>query len=366
MKQLFSIIILCSLYSCVNIKQGNTPISIDLTSDIVNPKHYIVTKANEKIIIDGKADEKAWRSAFFSEPFIDIEGIKKPSYDTRIKLLWDDSYLYVFSEMQEPHIWANLKQRDTIIYFNNDFEVFIDPSGSGRNYAEIEINALNTVWDLMLNKPYRVGGKAIFHWNLDDLKTAVHINGSINNHSDIDSSWSVEIAIPLKALIEVRNKPRQLPLEGEQWHINFSRVEWEYEIIDGSYQRKKIDGKYLRENNWVWSPQKVINMHEPEKWGVLQFTNEFSSKSVNYIEDKDKLSKQIAFALFRRTRYGSLKQLLDKPIGFTQNISIQISGKNPTKAIFYKTNFGFEYKIPSVESDQNFIINEEGVLKTIQ
>jgi hypothetical protein len=26
------------------------------------------------------------------------------------------------------------------------------------------------------------------------------------------------------------------------------------------------------EHNWVWSPQGVINMHRPERWGILQFS----------------------------------------------------------------------------------------------
>ena len=28
------------------------------------------------------------------------------------------------------------------------------------------------------------------------------------------------------------------------------------------------------ERNWVWSPQGVINMHYPERWGYLQFTRQ--------------------------------------------------------------------------------------------
>jgi hypothetical protein len=58
------------------------------------------------------------------------------------------------------------------------------------------------------------------------------------------------------------------PCNGEQWRINFSRVEWEHEVVDGRY--RKVDGK--PEDNWVWSPQGVIDMHRPETWGILQFS----------------------------------------------------------------------------------------------
>jgi hypothetical protein len=30
----------------------------------------------------------------------------------------------------------------------------------------------------------------------------------------------------------------------------------------------------LREDNWVWSPQYSINMHLPERWGFIQFSND--------------------------------------------------------------------------------------------
>jgi hypothetical protein len=49
--------------------------------------------------------------------------------------------------------------------------------------------------------------------------------------------------------------------------MNFSRVEWQLRVRDGRYE-KVPDTK---EDNWVWSPQGVINMHIPEKWGTVRF-----------------------------------------------------------------------------------------------
>ena len=42
--------------------------------------------------------------------------------------------------------------------------MFIDPDGDNHLYYEFEINALNTVWDLLLPKPYRDGGPALNGW----------------------------------------------------------------------------------------------------------------------------------------------------------------------------------------------------------
>lgn len=314
------------------------------------------------MIIDGNADETSWNTAKFTDKFIDIEGLKTPKFDTQVKMLWDDNYLYVYAELRDPHIWGNLKQRDTIIYFNNDFEVFLDSAGEGIGYGEIEINALNTVWDLYLNKPYRIGGKANFEWNLNDIKSAVNVYGTVNNPNDIDSLWTVEMAIPLKPFISLKNRPKTIPKEGEQWRINFSRVQWDHDIIDGKYYRKKENDKYLREYNWVWSKQGVINMHEPEKWGFLQFTEQTSSENIEFIEDNDLEIIQTAFALFRKTRYGDLKNLLEQSVGSTQNLTVTYSAEKTVDAFFYKTHFGFEYKVKT--PNKTYFINQEGTLKT--
>lgn len=63
-----------------------------------------------------------------------------------------------------------------------------------------------------------------------------------------------------------------IPKEGEIWRINFSRVEWNTHIVDGKYIKDKDnDGKIKPEQNWVWSPQGLIDMHQPQRWGYLQF-----------------------------------------------------------------------------------------------
>ena len=140
------------------------------------------------------------RKSDFSEDFIDIEGVKTPKYQTNVKMLWDDSYLYFYAKMEEPHIWATLKQRDTVIFYNNDFEIFIDPDGDAQNYMEFEMNALNTVWDLFIVKPYREPSPIIDNWDIKGLKSAVHIEGSLNDPSNQDKFWSVEVAMPWEAL----------------------------------------------------------------------------------------------------------------------------------------------------------------------
>jgi hypothetical protein len=232
------------------------------------PKSYLCPTTPAPVNVDGKLDDEAWNRAAWTSDFVDIEGDAKPRprFRTRVKMLWDDQYFYVSAEMEEPHVWATLTKHDSVIFHDNDFEVFIDPNGDTLEYYEFEINALNTGWDLFLPKPYRFGGKARNEWEIPGLKTGVHVDGTLNDPRDSDRGWSVEIALPWKALGEYAHKPAP-PGPGDEWRVNFSRVQWRHEIVDGKY--RKVPG--TKEDNWVWSPQGAVNMHIPERWGVIRF-----------------------------------------------------------------------------------------------
>ncbi len=233
------------------------------------PRGYVCYRAAMPVTIDGRIDEAAWAAAPWSEPFVDIEGDRRPAprFRTRVKMLWDDRCLYIAAELEEPHVWANLTDHDAVIFHDNDFEVFLDPDGDSHLYAELELNARNTTWDLLLPKPYKDGGRALNGWEVIGLKTAVHVDGTLNDPRDHDRGWTVEIAWPWPGLKELTTAPVP-PRDGDQWRINFSRVEWDTVIAGGRYE--KVKGR--PEHNWVWSPQGVIDMHRPERWGYLQFS----------------------------------------------------------------------------------------------
>ena len=110
------------------------------------PQGYLCRRASTPILVDGKLDEAAWAEAPWTTDFVDIQGAAKPKprFRTRAKLLWDDDYLYIAAEFEEPHVWATLTQHDSVIFQDPDFEVFIDPDGDTHAYYEFEMNALNT------------------------------------------------------------------------------------------------------------------------------------------------------------------------------------------------------------------------------
>lgn len=234
------------------------------------PRGYLCHRTDKPPIIDGSLNDEGWAAAPWSESFVDISGVghTKPKYKTQMKMLWDDENLYLAAQLEEPHVWGTITQRDAVIFQDNDFEVFIDPDGDSHNYMEFEINALNTVWDLFLERPYKDGVTARNEWDLVGWRTAVQVQGSINNPKDRDRGWTVEMAFPWKSLAEHAGKATP-PQEGDTWRMNFSRVEWKVTSKDDQYV--KVPNR--REDNWVWSPQGLVDMHRPEMWGRVQFTS---------------------------------------------------------------------------------------------
>lgn len=254
---------------------------------LVESRAYICKQSLEPLIIDGKPDEQSWQLAQWTDDFVDIEGDRnpKPSLQTRVKMLWDEEYLYFYAELEEPHIWAKLNERDTVIFYDNDFEIFIDPDGDTQAYYEFEVNAFNTVWDLFLTRAYRDNGQAIDNWNINGLRSAVHIEGTINNPADKDKYWAVEVAMPWTALEEAAFKGKK-PKANDSWRLNFSRVQWDTQIKNGQYVKvvNKEKGRPV-EHNWVWSPQRIIAMHEPEFWGQLIFSGKQVGETDQFVSD---------------------------------------------------------------------------------
>ncbi len=265
----------------------------------IMPENYVCRHADSPLVIDGKLDESAWAQAAWTSDFVDIQGADKakPRFRTRAKMLWDDNYLYIAAELAEPHVRATLTNHDSVIFQDPDFEVFMDPKGNTQPYYEFEMNALNTTWDLLLDKPYMDGGQPHNEWEIPGTKTAVQIRGTLNNPADTDQGWSVEIAFPWQALAE-HARHAGPPTEGEQWRINFSRVEWQIVVTNGAEQ--KIPS--TPEDNWVWSPQGVVDMHRPEMWGQVQFTRQPVAEKISVASIPGKSAHDLALAIYYAQR----------------------------------------------------------------
>ncbi len=286
------------------------------------PHHYVCYTTTDSMRIDGRADEPGWKKAPWTEDFSDIEGDirPRPTFRTRAKMLWDKNYLYIYAELEEPALQGVLLEHDTIIFQDNDFEVFLNPENTTHNYFEIETNALGTIMDLFMFRPYRDGGKALMSWDVQGICSAVHRKGTINHPGDTDEGWSVEMAIPLAS---IRFFGDRAPRDSTVWRINFSRVEWDWDVADGRYV-KRVDtatGRRLPEHNWVWSPQGIVDMHAPERWGWLQFSSSVVGRgSVGFVVPPDERAREYCWLVYYKQReyrqaHGSYARTL-KELGF--------------------------------------------------
>jgi len=217
--------------------------------------HYTLKRTASPITVDGRLDEPVWSKA---EPIKLVEkNGGKPKQVTTARMLWDEAYLYFAFDCEDTHIWSTLNKRDEPLYNEEVVEVFIDADGDKLGYVELEVNPLNTLWDgFILNFGSRRVG--ILAWNSLDIKWAVHLEGTLNDPSDKDKGWSVELALPLRDIYTAPNTP---PKAGDRWRVNLYRID----LPDGAGK----PGDYS-----AWSPVSGRTFHDPDRFGEVVFSNE--------------------------------------------------------------------------------------------
>ncbi|QDH22996.1 carbohydrate-binding family 9-like protein [Saccharibacillus brassicae] len=333
------------------------------------PRSYVCGRAPGKLELDGRLDKPFWANAPWTDSFVDIEGDAKPRPGklTRAKMLWDDEYFYIGAQLEEDEIWATLTERESVIFYDNDFEIFIDPDGDSHQYYEFEINALNTVWDLMLVTPYRDGGPPVNGWDIRGLRTAVHIDGTLNDPAADNRSWSVEVAMPWSILRECAEGQKP-PEAGQYWRVNFSRVQWQVDKDSGEY-RKRINPDNDRpypEDNWVWSPQGVVNMHYPEMWGFVRFAGKGEAEPEPFELPADETVKWKLRRLYYRQR-----NLYERSGSFASELALlledgdadgELSALDGAGLSIETTTHSFRMRLPSADDSGAYWIREDGKL----
>ncbi|XP_076464338.1 uncharacterized protein LOC143296345 isoform X2 [Babylonia areolata] len=283
------------------------------------PRVYTVYKLdpNTRINIDGQLGDTAWEQVAWTEAFVDIGGedLPAPRFESRVKLRWDDSTLYVGAYLQELAVWANKTLHDSTIYQDNSFQILLDTAQSNHKYKEISINAMGTVADTMLTRPYMDDGEPLVFWE-SEMERAVHIEGPLNDPSTRNQYWTVEMAIPFKNLYEGTATHSTTPKDRETWRANFVRAEWKTDIVGGKYL-KRVDAAT---DWWVWQSLGVANIHLPDRWGLLQFVTA-PVNSTSFQPDRTWLTTNALLDVYRAEKaykavtgkYSAKKELLGLP-----------------------------------------------------
>ncbi|MHB9030784.1 MAG: SUMF1/EgtB/PvdO family nonheme iron enzyme [Candidatus Latescibacterota bacterium] len=249
----------------------NKPMPLNHTLKKYKPRQYVIYKASGPVTIDGGITEKAWQDAQWTEAFEDAQSpyCPQPWKMTRAKILYDDENLYVAAQLQEENVWGHITQRDSIVYYDNDFEVFVDPTADAVNYFEYEMTCLNTMFDMWHENDNHRGALADGRYDAPGLRSAVQVQGTLNYHYDTDEGWTAEMKIPFRDM-RASNPAMSLPVKrGDLWRMNFSRVEYLH-IYSQMFP-------YLLPNSpcedWVWNTTHIGDLHIPEMWAKAVFSD---------------------------------------------------------------------------------------------
>ena len=189
------------------------------------PTDYECRFTDERITIDGRADEAAWKLALVIDDFRMAwvrKGSTEPRTATRARMLWDREYLYFYAEMDDTDLYADVKQHDGQTWNNDVIELFLKPAVDKPGYYEFQINAAGTTLDMFL--PRRgAGGYDRFKADGDfDFPAAVTLQGTLNQWTDTDTGWTAEGRLAWKDFARTGGRPNP----GERWTFAFCRYDY--------------------------------------------------------------------------------------------------------------------------------------------
>lgn len=213
-----------------------------------------VARAQGPIDPDGRLDEPDWASAEILE-LTDTLGRPRPTeFPTRLRLLYDDRFLYVGFEAEDEDVSERFEKRDDPIYEHETVELFLMPSVTAPElgpYVELQASPGGVLFDASFTGP-RQGMDRSF----DAGQTVgTRIDGSLNDPAP-DRGWVSEWKVPFSGLVD------EAPQSGDEWRMNAFRIE------------KHRRGDRLRGEYTAWSPPLVGDFHAVKRFGRLRFGGE--------------------------------------------------------------------------------------------
>jgi hypothetical protein len=222
------------------------------------PKPPIVcAHSTGPIVIDGELDEPAWRAAPVIDDFRIPANHLKPKSRTEARMLWDQDYLYVAFKTYDQDIWGLFTAPDAPTCNEDVLEIFFKTDPAQESYYNFEINALGTVYDAFQYRARAGMSHRWSRWNCDGLKVATKIQGTLNDYTDRDEYWQLEVAIPFAALPTLKGKA---PQPGDRWRFHLARYDHSVYLKTG---RELVSCARLTRTNF----------HYYEDWLTLVFAD---------------------------------------------------------------------------------------------
>ncbi|KAK9679132.1 hypothetical protein K7432_016399 [Basidiobolus ranarum] len=192
------------------------------------PRHYIARHISSPIKVDGSLDDEAWKKASWSVPFTNINDGANVSdaFKTRVKLLWDERFVYFGAEIFDPtSVPSNTSDPEK--FSQSNFGILVDPGRTNHNYKEVRVNPFGRTRQFAWSKPPSNGGCATDDWSLGAASSyAISINAkkSMSRVNLGGGSWTLEWVLPLSSL--QMSKKRGLFDFGYRSNWQFVRTGW--------------------------------------------------------------------------------------------------------------------------------------------
>ncbi|MHB9131715.1 MAG: carbohydrate-binding family 9-like protein [Armatimonadota bacterium] len=215
---------------------------------------YLCNRIERDLVLTGTVDDPLWQTAEAASLTDPVTGAPK-QYATTARMLYNERYLYIGFTCEDQYVWGTYTERDAQIFSEECVEAFICPSGCYRQYYEINVSPLNTVFDAYIlngGMPDIERSMVSFtDYTCEGLITKVHIDGELSVPGA--RGWSVEYAIPHSALI---GHEHLVPEPGDTWRINLYRID--------SLERNELD-------LYAWATLGKNDFHLPWDFGTLRF-----------------------------------------------------------------------------------------------
>lgn len=185
----------------------------------------VIARASTPIFIDGRGSDAAWQLAeeiAFEFPWNDVT--MEPAQSTIARMLYDDTALYLLYECVDPYIDAEVTDKDGPVWEEDAVEIFVTPNPDNVTaYFGYEMNANGTFLDYLAFKGGEHSTENIhFEWESEGVEIRTTLDGTMNDHSDVDRGWVLEMKIPLENFRHLKGSIPPKP--GDMWRLNLNRT----------------------------------------------------------------------------------------------------------------------------------------------
>ncbi len=196
-------------------------------------------------------DAAYWKDVPEIEPFILADASGPARLRTRAKLARTDRALLLLYSCEDPHIWTSYTEHNQSIFKEEVVEAFLDPDSNLTDYFEFEVSPANVRFAGEVR--WQDGRMNLQKMDPGLIDSRVELDGTLNDPSDTDRSWTALLIVPFESL------GLDAPRPGDTWRGNLFRIDRGTEADPDEFS--------------CWSPTHTnpAAFHRPKYFGTLEF-----------------------------------------------------------------------------------------------